>query len=183
MSASPRARAGLRNPRQIMTAINALNQAYVNAETNLFYGNARYAPGEWQRFVNGYQRNRNSLFKELEKSLKAQRAAKIIQRKFKQVYYEPSNKSPGKKSPLRGRGYRRTMSSMKKSVMTPKTRTKANIKNKLDRLLRTYQLGQYNRLNNMYANMQASWNATGRNKNMGQIMNAAQMVISAPRRR
>ena len=183
MSASPRTRAGLRNPRQIMTAINTLNRAYANAETNMFYGNARYAPGEWQRFVTGYERNRNRLFKELTRSLKAPRAAKVIQRKFKEMYYSPSNKSPGKKSPLRGRGYRRAVSSVKKSVMSPKSRAAANMRNKLGRLLRAYQMGQYNRLNNMYANLQANFAATGRSENAKKIMNAAQMVMVVPRRR
>lgn len=178
MSASPRARAGLRNPREIKAEINALNRAYINAETNFFFSNTRYASGEWRRFVNGYERNKNRLFKELEKSLKAPRASKIIQRKFKYMYYEPHNKSPYNPSPLRGRGYRRAVSSVKKSVMSPKSRAKANLKNKLGRLLRAYQTGQYNRLNNMYANMRTNFNATGRSENAKRIINAANTIMA-----
>jgi hypothetical protein len=184
MSASPRTRAGLRNPRQIQANINALDARYVNAETNYFFGNSRYAPGEWQRYVKGYEAAKNQLQKELVRSLKAPRAAKIIQRKFKQVYYAPHRQSPAKRntftrSPLRGRGYRRTAKSVLKRTMSPKSRAEANLKNQLERMLSAYQ-AKRNRgtLRNMFNTMQNTWRNTGYSKKGAGYMNAAQMIMA-----
>lgn len=178
MSASPRTRAGLRNPRQIQANINALDARYVNAETNFFFGNTRYAPGEWQRYVKGYEAAKNQLQKELVRSLKAPRAAKIIQRKFKQMYYEPKNRSPGLQSPIRGRGYRRAAASVARRNMSPKTRAEANLKDQLARMLSAYR-AKRNRgtLRNMFNTMQNTWRNTGYSKKGKNYINAAQTIM------
>lgn len=182
MSASPRARAGLRNPRQIQANINALDARYVNAETNFFFSNTRYAPGEWQRFVKSYEAERNKLQKELVRYLKAPRAAKIIQRKFKKLYYSPYRPtvSPGKKtpSPVRGRGFRRVIRSIEKRGMSPKSRAEANLEDQLTRMLSAYR-AKRNRGNirNMFNRMKNTWRNTGYSKKGAGYMNAAQMIM------
>lgn len=62
---------------------------YFNAETNYFYGNARYAPGEWRRFVANHERNLKKLQAELYRAQAMQhpgrrtRAARKIQSAYR----------------------------------------------------------------------------------------------------
>ena len=134
---------------------------------------------KWDRFYYTYEQNKRRLANELQNA-----AAATIQRKFKQVYYEPKSHSPGNKkpaprSPLRGRGFRRVARSVAKRAMSPRARAEANLKNQLERMLSAYQ-AKRNRgtLRNMFNTMQNTWRNTGYSKKGAGFMSAAQMIMA-----
>lgn len=101
------------------------------------------------------------------------RAAKVVQQKFKNMYYMPNNNGTG----LRGRGYRKTMASLRgnnsASRMSPRESLTVVLKSKLNNLRRQTNRGA---MVNIYNGMYNKWMAAG-GMNGTNILKNAQMIM------
>ena len=100
------------------------------------------------------------------------RAAKVIQKTFKNMYYTPNNNSTG----LRGRGYRMTMARVRGNNATrvgPRERITGMLRTKLNNLRRQTNRGA---MVNIYNGMYNKWMAAG-GTHGSNILNTAQLLM------
>ncbi len=182
MNANARMRervAGLRTVNNVREALRWANNWEVEA---LGLGNSRYAPttrNEWA----AHERYKAMLGRRLLALQAAQRnrprrrvrAAKVIQRKFRQAYYAP-NAGHG----LRGRGYRKTMARLRgrqaSPPASPRSRITATLRAKLANLRAAQNSGNRGNMVNIYNSMGRAWEAAG-GIHGANVMNNAQRVM------
>jgi hypothetical protein len=181
MSANYRAR--IANMRTVNQVQRALEFAY-NWENNaLGFGNSRAAPPSRQQWAD-HTRYKNMLTRRLWALQAAQRnrprrparAARVIQKKFKQVFYTPNNNGNG----LRGRGYRMAMARRRgtnPANVGPRERLTRTLKAKLANLRRQTNRGA---MVNIYNGMYNKW-MNGGGVHGANIMNNAQRIMSRAR--
>jgi len=100
------------------------------------------------------------------------RAAKVIQKAFKNMYYMPNNSPVG----LRGRGYRKTMARLRgnnASKVGPRERLMGTLRTKLNNLRRQTNRGA---MVNIYNSMYNKW-MEGGGGNGANILNSAQLLM------
>ena len=100
------------------------------------------------------------------------RAAKVIQKRFKNVFYAPNNNGTG----LRGRGYRMAMTRVRgnnASKVGPRERLMGTLRTKLNNLRRQTNRGA---MVNIYNSMYNKW-MEGGGMNGATLMNNAQMLM------
>jgi Zn-dependent protease with chaperone function len=100
------------------------------------------------------------------------RAAKVIQKKFKNMFYTPNNNSTG----LRGRGYRMTMARVRgnnASRVGARERITGMLRTKLNNLRRQTNRGA---MVNIYNGMYNKWMAAG-GTHGANILNSAQLLM------
>jgi hypothetical protein len=100
------------------------------------------------------------------------RAAKVIQKAFKNMYYAPNNNAIG----LRGRGYRKTMARMRgnnAANVGPRERITGVLRTKLNNLRRQTNRGA---MVNIYNGMYNKWMAAG-GSHGAKILNNAQLLM------
>jgi hypothetical protein len=142
-------------------------------------GNSRYAPptrNEWAE----HERYKAMLGRRLLALQAAQRnrprrparAARLIQKKFKNVFYTPNNNGNG----IRGRGYRMTMTRARgnnASQVGPREHITRLLRSKLDNLRRQTNRGA---MVNIYNGMHNKWLEAG-GINGANVMNTAQLLM------
>lgn len=139
----------MRTVNQIRANINRASQAYVNAETNHFFGNTRYAPGEWSRFVASHQRNMKKLQAEL--------------------YRAQAMQHPGRRA--------RAVRKIQTAYRAHKARgTVPTLRAKLENLRRARDTGNRGNMVNIYNSMGNVWTRGG-GINGANVMNNAQMIM------
>ena len=149
----------------------------------LGFGNSRYAPPTRKQLEN-VRRRRVRLMHRLLAIQAAQRnrprrparAARVIQKKFKQVLYTPNNNGNG----LRGRGYRMAMARRRgtnPANVGPRERLTRTLKAKLANLRRQTNRGA---MVNIYNGMYNKW-MNGGGVHGANIMNNAQRIMSRAR--
>jgi hypothetical protein len=177
MSANYRAR--IANMRTVNQVQRALGYAY-NWENNaLGFGNSRAAAPSRQQWAD-HKRYKNMLTRRLWALQAAQRnrprrparAARTIQKKFKNIFYTPNNNGTG----LRGRGYRMTMARVRgnnASQVGPRERITGVLRAKLNNLRRQTNRGaMVNIYNSMYNKWAEAGGVTGAN-----VLNNAQKIM------
>jgi hypothetical protein len=100
------------------------------------------------------------------------RAAKVIQKKFKNIFYTPNNNANG----IRGRGYRMTMARVRgnnASKVGPRERLMGTLRTKLNNLRRQTNRGA---MVNIYNSMYNKW-MEGGGGNGANILNSAQLLM------
>ena len=139
-----------------------------------------------QNYKNMYRTQISAIKKELVRRWRNQavardaprhraRAAKVIQKKFKNIYYAPTT-SP--RPWIHGRGYRRAMARARGRTASPsrspKTRAMNSLKAKFENLKTQRNRGA---MVNLYNSMSRNWRASGRGLNGANIMNRAQKIM------
>lgn len=179
MNANARLRAQVSGLRTVNAVRAAMRNAANWEDEALGFGNSHYAPptrNQWAR----HERYKAMLERRLMALQAAQRnqprrparAARVIQRKFKQAFYTPNNNGTG----LRGRGYRMTMARMRGNNATKvgaRERLMGTLSTKLNNLRRQTNRGA---MVNIYNSMYNKWMAGG-GANGANLMNNAQMIM------
>lgn len=160
----------------------ALGFAY-NWENNaLGFGNSRAAPPSRQQWAN-HKRYKNMLVRRLlalqgaqrNRPRRPERAARVIQRKFKKEFYTPNNNGTG----LRGRGYRMAMTRRRggnASQVGPRERITGVLRAKLNNLRHAHNTGNRGNMVNIYKSMGRNWEGAG-GIHGANVMNNAQKIM------
>lgn len=179
MNADARLRAqvsGLQTVNAVRTALRYANNWEAEA---LGFGNSRAAPptrNQWARHER-YKAMLGRRLMALQASQRNQprrptRAARVIQKRFKNVFYTPNNNGTG----LRGRGYRMTMARMRGNNSTkvgPRERLIGTLRTKLNNLRSQDNRGA---MVNIYNSMYNKW-MEGGGVNGSNVMNNAQKIM------
>ena len=103
------------------------------------------------------------------------RAARVIQKKFKNVFYTPNNNGMG----LRGRGYRTAMARVRgnaTSQVGPRERITGTLRTKLENLRHARNTGNRGNMVNIYNSMSRKWEGSG-GIHGANVMNNAQKIM------
>jgi len=103
------------------------------------------------------------------------RAARLIQKKFKSIFYMPNNTGVG----IRGRGYRMAMVRARggnASKVGPREHTIGVLRKKLDNLRHARDTGNRGNMVNIYNSMGNVWTRGG-GMNGANVMNNAQKIM------
>lgn len=103
------------------------------------------------------------------------RAAKVIQKKFKNVFYTPNNNGMG----LRGRGYRMAMARVRgnnSARVGPRERITGMLRTKLENLRHARNTGNRGNMVNIYNSMSRKWEGSG-GIHGANVMNNAQKIM------
>lgn len=103
------------------------------------------------------------------------RAAKVIQKKFKELFYTPNNNGVG----IRGRGYRMAMARTRgnnASQVGPREHTIGVLRKKLENLRHARDTGNRGNMVNIYNSMGNAWTRGG-GMNGANLMNNAQRIM------
>lgn len=122
-------------------------------------------------YKNFYRNQIRAIKQELANRRQA-RAAKVIQKAFKNVYYTPNNTGTG----LRGRGYRVAIARMRgnnASQIGPREHITRVLKSKLNNLRRQTNRGA---MVNIYNSMERKWKKAG-GVHGANVMNNAQKIM------
>lgn len=139
-----------------------------------------------QNYKNFYKTQISSIKKELARRWRALavarneprrrvRAAKVIQTRFKKMYYSPVNERGG----ARGRGYRRAVARVRGQTRTasPRRRVTNTLRAKLENLRAARNSGNRGNMVNIYNGMGRAWTAGG-GIHGASVMNNAQRIMS-----
>ena len=175
-------RARIANMRTVNQVQRALEFAY-NWENNaLGFGNSRAAPPSRQQWAN-HKRYKNMLMRRLlalqavqrNRPRRPARAARVIQKAFKNMYYSPNNNGSG----LRGRGYRTAMARVRgnnASQVGPRERITGMLRAKLNNLRHARNTGNRGNMVNIYNSMGRNWEGAG-GIHGANVMNNAQKIM------
>ena len=166
-----------------LRTVNAVRSAmrYANnwEDEALGFGNSSYAPptrNQWaqhERYKAMLQRRLMALqAAQRNRPRRPARAARVIQKRFKNVFYAPNNSGTG----LRGRGYRMAMARVRgnnASQVGPRERLMSTLRSKLNNLRRQTNRGA---MVNIYNSMYNKW-MEGGGMNGANIVNNAQMLM------
>jgi len=139
----------MRNSSTIKANINKLMKELVNAETNYFFGNTRYAPGGWTRFKAQVNANMKKLQTELYRAQARQhparraRAATVIQTRFRAHRAKPMN----------------------------------NLRAQLNNLRAARDSGNRGNMVNIYNSMGSKWTSVPNGRAAASVMNNAQKIM------
>lgn len=171
--------ANMRTVAQVTRALRNANNWEVEA---LGMGNSRYAPptrAEWashRRWVEKLQRRRWALqAAQRNAPRRPARAARVIQKKFKQSFYSPHNTGLG----IRGRGYRMAMVRArggKASEVGPREHITRKLRAKLANLRHARATGNRGNMVNIYNSMTNAWERAG-GIHGANVMNNAQKIM------
>jgi hypothetical protein len=160
----------------------ALGFAY-NWENNVLgFGNSRAKAITRQQW-NNHKRYKNMLARRLwalqaaqrNRPRRPERAARVIQRKFKKVFYAPNNNGTG----LHGRGYRMTMARVRgtnASQAGSRERITGVLRAKLVKLRHANNTGNRGNMMNIYNSMGRNWEGAG-GIHGANVMNNAQKIM------
>jgi hypothetical protein len=179
MNENARIRSSVSRLQTVNNVNKALGFAY-NWENNaLGFGNSRAAPPSRQQWAD-HKRYKNMLMRRLlalqaaqrNRPRRPERAARTIQKKFKNIFYTPNNNGTG----LRGRGYRMAMTRRRggnASQVGPRERITGVLRAKLNNLRRQTNRGaMVNIYNSMYNKWTEAGGMTGAN-----VLNNAQKIM------
>jgi len=113
--------------------------------------------------------------KVLARKMSPSRAARVIQTKFKNVFYVPNNAGVG----LRGRGYRMAMARMRgnnASQVGPRERMMGVLRAKLENLRHARNTGNRGNMVSIYSSMNNVWSSGG-GINGANVMDNAQKIM------
>lgn len=169
----------MRTSNQVMRALrNAHNWEF----EAMGLGNSRYAPpsqAEWarhRRYVAMLERRLAALrAAQRNKPRRPERAARLVQKKFKELFYAPNNNGTG----IRGRGYRMAMARTRgnnASQVGPREHTIEVLRAKLENLRHARDTGNRGNMVNIYNSMGNVW-ARGGGMKGANLMNNAQKIM------
>jgi hypothetical protein len=176
-NAENRARiAAMRTTNEVLNALRWANNWEVEA---LGLGNSRYAPptrnqwAEHERYKAMLQRRLLALqAAQRNRPRRPARATRLIQKKFKNVFYAPNNNGTG----IRGRGYRMAMARTRgnnASQIGPRERLMGTLRSKLNNLRRQTNRGA---MVNIYNSMYNKW-MEGGGIHGANVLNNAQKIM------